>query len=91
MILGKVIGNIVSTERIEGYKSKTILIIQPIKPDGTPSGKTFLAIDTVQAGTGDTVLTLDEGGSAKIAVKEPDTHTIKTAVVGIIDHIKKEF
>ena len=90
MILGKVIGNIISTERIEGYKSKTILIIQPIEPNGTRKGKTYLAIDTVQAGVGDTVLTVDEGGSAKIAVKEPNTHTIKTVVVGIIDHINKE-
>jgi len=90
MILGKVIGNIVSTERVKDYKSKTILIIQPIEPDGTFNGKTFLAVDTVQAGVGDTVLTADEGGSAKIAVKEPETHTIKTVVTGIIDHIIKE-
>lgn len=90
MILGKVIGNIVSTERIIGYKAKTILLIQPIEPDGSSKGKTFLAVDTVEAGVGDTVITLDEGGSAKIAVKEPDTHTIKTVVVGIVDFIKKE-
>ncbi|RLD50018.1 MAG: hypothetical protein DRI94_09750 [Bacteroidetes bacterium] len=90
MILGKVIGNIVSTERIIGYKAKTILLIQPIEPDGSYKGKTFLAVDTVQAGVGDTVITLDEGGSAKIAVKEPNTHTIKTVVVGIVDYIKKE-
>jgi len=90
MILGKVIGNIVSTERIIGYKAKTILLIQPIEPNGSYKGKTFLAVDTVQAGVGDTVITLDEGGSAKIAVKEPNTHTIKTVVVGIVDYIKKE-
>jgi len=90
MILGKVIGNIVSTERIIGYKAKTILLIQPIEPDGSFKGKTFLAVDTVQAGVGDTVITLDEGGSATIAVKEPNTHTIKTVVIGIVDYIKKE-
>ena len=90
MILGKVIGNIVSTERIIGYKAKTILLIQPIEPEGSFKGKTFLAVDTVLAGVGDTVITLDEGGSAKIAVKEPNTHTIKTVVVGIVDYIKKE-
>ena len=69
MTLGKVIGNIVSTERAIGYESKTILIIQPIHPDGNPKGKTFLAVDTVQAGPGDTVITIDEGGSAKTAIK----------------------
>lgn len=90
MTLGKVIGNIVSTERAIGYESKTILIIQPIHPDGKPTGKTFLAVDTVQAGPGDTVITLDEGGSAKSVIKEIQTFTIKTVVVGIVDHIIKE-
>ncbi len=90
MIAGKVIGNIISSERFKDYKSKTILIIQPIDPNGVPYGKTFLAIDTVLAGIGDTVLTVDEGGSAKIALKEHDTHTIKTVIIGIIDHIRKE-
>jgi len=90
MILGKVIGNIVSTERQAGYKAKTILIIQPIDPSGKPKGKTFLAIDTVQAGTGDTVIIIDEGGSAQIAVKEAGTYTIKTIIAGIVDHIVKD-
>ena len=90
MILGKVIGNIVSEERTVDYKGKIILLIQPVEPDGTFKGKTFLAVDTVQAGIGDTVLTADEGGSAKIAVGKPESHTIKTVVVGIVDDIKKQ-
>jgi len=90
MILGKVIGNVVSTIRAVGYNSRTVLIIQPIDPSGNPKGKSFLAIDTVQAGVGDTVIALDEGGSAKIAIREPQTSTIKVVVVGIVDHISKE-
>lgn len=90
MILGKVIGNVVSTICEQGYYGKKILIIQPIDPAGRPMGRTFLAVDTVQAGPGDTVLTLDEGGSAKIATKEPQTHTIKLVVVGIVDRIEHE-
>lgn len=90
MILGKVIGNIVSTERAIGYKSKTILIIQPIDPSGKYKGKTYLAIDTVQAGVGDTVITLAEGNSASTAIKEPETFTVKTVIVGIVDRINKD-
>ncbi len=90
MTLGKVIGNIVSTERVVGYYGKTILVVQPIDPSGTVKGKTFLAVDTVLAGVGDTVLTVEEGGSATIALKEPDTHTVKTVIVGIVDHIVKK-
>jgi len=90
MLLGKVIGNVVSTVKAIGYESKKILIIQPIGPKGDPKGKSFLAVDTVQAGVGDTVVTLDEGGSARVAIKEPGTQTVKCVVVGIVDHISKE-
>lgn len=87
MILGKVIGNVVSEVKATGYASRKILIIQPIDPSGNHKGSSFLAIDTVQAGVNDIVITIDEGSSAKEAIKEPHTHTIKTVVVGIVDHI----
>ena len=87
MIVGKVIGNVVSTIATADYEARTVLVIQPISPDGKNKGKTFLAIDTVQAGVGDTVLALDEGGSAKMIL---DTKTVKQIIVGIVDHIIKE-
>ena len=90
MILGKVVGNIISTEREKGYEGKIILIIQPILPSGKAKGNTFLAVDTVQAGVGDTVITVDEGGSGRQAIQEPQTYTIKTVIVGIVDHIVNE-
>ncbi|MCF6366932.1 MAG: hypothetical protein L3J35_12105 [Bacteroidales bacterium] len=89
MIIGKVIGNIVSTITSTDYKNRTILIIQPVDTSGKEKGSSFLAIDSVQAGVGDTVLTLDEGGSAKMILK-PETNSVKQVVVGIIDHIEKE-
>lgn len=90
MTLGKVIGNVVSSVTAAGYKSRTVLIVQPISPEGKPKGSSYLALDSVQAGVGDIVFTIEEGGSAKIAFNEPDTHTIKLVVVGIVDHIVKE-
>jgi len=87
MILGKVIGNVVSTVKAKGYESKKILIIQPVDPAGNPKGKTFLAIDAVQAGVGDTVLIIEEGNSARAVIKEPDSLTVKAVVAGIVDEI----
>ncbi len=89
MILGKVIGNVVSTITSVDYENRTVLIIQPIDPTGNQKGKSFLAIDTVQAGVGDTVLALDEGSSANMILK-PETNTVKQVIVGIVDHIIKE-
>jgi len=87
MILGKVIGNVISTVKVKGYESKKILIIQPIDPKGNAKGKSFLAIDAVQAGVGDTVLIIEEGNSARAVIQEPDSLTVKTVVAGIVDKI----
>jgi ethanolamine utilization protein EutN len=87
MILGKIIGNVVSTVTEQGYGSRKILIVQPVDPSGTPKGQSFLAIDTVQAGVGDTVLILEEGGSARMILNEPETFTIKAIIAGIVDQI----
>jgi ethanolamine utilization protein EutN len=87
MILGKIIGNVVSTVSEPGYESRKILIVQPVDPSGTPKGPSFLAVDTVQAGMGDTVLVLEEGGSARMILGEPETFTIKAIIAGIVDQI----
>mgnify|MGYP001071921525 CR=1 FL=1 len=90
MILGKVIGNVVSTIVVEAYKSRKILVVQPVNPDGNPSGKSFLAIDAVQAGVGDIVLTLEEGNSARQIINEPDSGTVKHVVAAIVDAVTLE-
>jgi microcompartment protein CcmK/EutM len=87
MILAKIIGNVVSTVKEPGYESRKILIVQPIDPSGAAKGKSFLAVDAVQAGIGDTVLVIEEGGSARMILNEPDTFTVKAVIAGIVDHI----
>ena len=87
MILAKIIGNIVSTVKEKGYDSRKILIVQPVDPSGQPKGSSFLAVDTVQAGMGDTVLVIEEGGSARMILEEPETFTIKAVIAGIVDQI----
>lgn len=87
MILAKIIGNVVSTVKAIGYESRKILIVQPVAPSGEPKGQSFLAVDTVQAGVGDIVLVLEEGGSARMILDEPETFTIKAVIAGIVDEI----
>jgi ethanolamine utilization protein EutN len=90
VILGKVVGEIVSEMKIEDYKSLKMLIIQPIDPEGNPTGETTLAVDNVQAGVGDTILILDEGGSARMLMEEPEIFTIRAVVAGVVDHIERD-
>jgi microcompartment protein CcmK/EutM len=89
MILAKVIGNVVSTIIAKGYESKKILVVQPIDPSGNPKGSSFLAIDAVQAGVGDMVLIMEEGGSARSILNEPESMTVKVVIAGIVDDITK--
>jgi len=88
MILGKVIGNVVATIKEKDYEAKKVLVINPIDAvTGKTKGKSFLAIDTVQAGVGDTVIVIDEGGSARIILGNSKILTIRTIVAGIVDHV----
>jgi microcompartment protein CcmK/EutM len=87
MILAKVTGKVVSTMKAIGYESRKILIVQPVNPDGSSAGKSFLAVDTVQAGAGDLVLVMEEGGSARLLLDEPGTFTVKSVIAGIVDEI----
>lgn len=90
MTLGKVIGDLVSTIKINDYESLKLLFVQPIDPDGNPTGKVMLGVDGCQAGVGDTVLVMDEGGSARMLLDTPTIMTIRTVVAGVVDMVSKE-
>ncbi len=87
MILGKVIGNVVSTIKLSVYQGYKILIVQPVNDKEEPQGKSILALDTVQSGVGDTVLVIDEGNSSRLIMNN-STAPVRTMIVGIVDAIK---
>jgi ethanolamine utilization protein EutN len=87
MILGKVIGNVVSTIKLPVYQGYKILIVQPVNDKKEPQGGSVLALDTVQAGVGDTVLVIDEGNSSRLIMNN-STAPVRTMIVGIVDAIK---
>jgi microcompartment protein CcmK/EutM len=88
MILGKVIGNVVSTIKLPVYQGYKILIVQPVNDKEELQGKTILALDTVQAGIGDTVLVIDEGNSSRLIMNN-STAPVRTMIVGIVDSVDK--
>ncbi|HCL90867.1 MAG TPA: hypothetical protein DHW70_06070 [Candidatus Atribacteria bacterium] len=87
MILGKVIGNVVSTIKLPVYQGYKILIVQPVNDKEESQGESVLALDTVQAGVGDTVLVIDEGNSSRLIMNN-STAPVRTMIVGIVDAIK---
>jgi len=87
MTLARVVGTVVSTEKHPHYRGQKILVVQPVDPSGAPKGRSLLAVDGVQAGTGDLVLVVDEGGSARAVIGDESAVTIRTAVCGIVDRV----
>lgn len=90
MLLGRVIGDVVATQKNSRYEGARILVVQPINPDGTPRGATMLALDSVDAGEGDVVLVVQEGWGASTAATGEAGAAIDSAIVGVVDAIEMD-
>ena len=85
MKIGLVSGNVVSTINHPFFEGHRLMICDLISPDGEQDGYT-IAVDTVDAGVGDTVLIIDEGNSAR-QIFGLTTGPIRAVITGIIDSI----
>lgn len=66
MKLARVIGNVVSTIKDEGFRGQKLLIIDYIDENGRLTGNQAIAFDVADAGIGDTVLVNVDGGAANM-------------------------
>lgn len=87
MILARVIGQIVATQKQKSHEGKKILLVQPLNLYEEPFGDPFVAFDAVDAGVGDRVLAVLEGFSAMTSVGHTDA-PIDAAVIGVVDHVE---
>ncbi|MBU0743590.1 EutN/CcmL family microcompartment protein [bacterium] len=84
MILGRVAGRVVQTIQHPATMNRRLLIVDRLDPDGAPSGGYLVAVDSVGAGHGETVLVLDEGNGAR-QILQWENAPVRSVVVGIID------
>ncbi len=89
MFIARVIGEVVSTIKHPALTGRKLLVVEKLTERSEPTGESVLAVDSVDAGEGDTVLVLDEGSSAAL-VTELDNPPIRTVIVGVIDQIDIE-
>ena len=87
MILARVLGNVVATQKNARYEGARVMMCQPVTPDGEETGATILALDSADAGVGDTVLIVQEGWSASTAATGEAGAAIDSAIVGVVDRI----
>ncbi len=85
MKLGIVIGQVVATRKDERLVGCKLLITQPIRPDGKPAGEPLVAVDSVGAGEGETVIYAT--GSVASRVMRDLSAPVDVAIVGIDDRI----
>ena len=82
MIVGKVIGSIVSTRKNENLVGHKFMVIEPIEGMGVKENR-IVAIDNIGAGIGELVL-VALGSAARIGCNM-ESAPVDAAIVGIVD------
>ena len=90
MILARVLGNVVATQKNKRYDAARIMLVQPVNPDGSPRGVQMLALDSVDSGEGDLVIVVQEGWSASTAATGEQGAAIDSAIIGVVDGLVYE-
>jgi microcompartment protein CcmK/EutM len=88
MQLAKVLGDVVVTRKDDNLTGVKLLVLQPLAADGSPAGRTLVAVDAVGAGVGETVFFV-RGKEASFPFY-PTEVPADAGVVGIVDHYDVE-
>ena len=94
MLIAKVTGSMVATQKVDSMVGHKMLVIEPYRLDPktrgelVTTGRSMVAVDTVGAGIGEMVL-ITQGSSARLT---PETKNlpVDTVIIGIIDTVHVE-
>jgi len=86
VILARVAGRITSTIHHPDMDGRRLLLLDKLDADGRPTGGHVIAIDTVGAGYGETVIMLDEGNGAR-QILGGGRLPVRSVVVGVVDQV----
>jgi microcompartment protein CcmK/EutM len=86
MLIASVVGTTVSTVKDEKLAGRKLLILRQTDETGSPFGKPYVAVDTVDAGIGDLVLTC-AGSSARQTNITKDS-PVDAVIMAIIDSLE---
>ncbi|MGI8555961.1 MAG: EutN/CcmL family microcompartment protein [Pyrinomonadaceae bacterium] len=87
MLLAKVIGNVVATQKNQRYEGASVMLCRKLTAELAETEDTLLALDSVSAGIGDIVLIVQEGWSASTASTKKAGAAIDSAIVGVVDYV----
>ena len=84
----RVVGPMWASVKHPAYAGHPLFVVQPLDDAGKDTGNSFVAVDHVQAGVGDTVIVLTEGNGVRQILKQGDIVPIRSIIVGIVDHVE---
>src|SRR3954469_18895101 len=94
MFLARVTGSVVATQKVASMTGRKLLTVEPLRVDPTArdrlvgTGRTFVCVDTVGAGLGETILIV-QGSSARLT-PETEKLPVDATVIGIVDSVHVE-
>lgn len=88
MVLGRVIGTVVSTQKDPGLEGYKLLLVQALDLDMSPKSSYAVAVDSVGAGEGELVITV-AGSSARLT-QRTENKPVDTAIIAVVDSVDVE-
>jgi ethanolamine utilization protein EutN len=85
--LGRVVGNVVATQKNEKLEGAKLMLVQPLDLSLQSRGAPVLAIDGVDAGIGDLILLIQDGRSAQLVLGK-GTAAVDAAIIGVVDAVE---
>lgn len=90
MFMARVKGNVVTSHKVEKMKGRKMLIVEPVRvsPDNSEiigTRRSFVAVDTLGAGTGELVV-ITQGSSSRMTSETSDA-PVDCVIIGIIDSV----
>jgi microcompartment protein CcmK/EutM len=81
-----------ATVKHPAFAGRTLFVVQPLDEHGGDTGASFVAVDHAQAGVGDKVLVLTEGGGVRqiLHAQPGDMVPIRSIIVGVVDEVAVE-
>jgi microcompartment protein CcmK/EutM len=86
MLIAKIIGTTVSTIKDEKLTGRKLLILRQTDETGAPFGKPYVAVDTLDAGIGDLVLTAH--GSSGRQTSLTSNSPVDAVIMAVVDHLE---
>ena len=86
MFLGRVIGTVWATRKVESMEGLKLLVVREVNVDLSPKARTLIAADAVQAGLGEIVLVA--GGSAARQHPSVDKKPVDALIMAVVDNLE---